>query len=170
MSIYKFKKYEKIFPVLYDNERKRISKILSKKCLVEHIGSTAVCKLGGKGVIDIMISCPKNEITKVKNKLIDMGYEQKYSSEKNRIFLRRETKIKGKQRRFHAHITPLNHIIWKRAISFKNYLAKHPKIARKYAELKKKAIIKCNNDGKVYIKLKSKFIKHHTKKSMKNLD
>lgn len=168
MKIYKFVRYEKIYPVLYKNEKKRIAKVLSKSCLIEHIGSTAVCELPGKGIIDIMISCPKKEIQKIKNKLTKKGYEEKPSSDKGRVFLKKESRIKGKLRRFHVHITSLNHVIWKNAVSFRNYLIKHPKIAKQYAQLKKKAVIRCKNDGYVYMKLKTKFIKHHIKRAIKS--
>jgi len=167
MKVYKFIRYEKIFPRLYNCEKQRIGKVLSKSCLIEHIGSTAVPGLPGKGIIDIMISCPKNNIKKVRDDLKKEGYVEGKSSDKGRIFLKREAKIKGKIRRFHVHIITKNNLIWNNSIRFRNYLIKNSNVSKKYAELKKKATISCNNDGKVYRKLKDKFIKTHLKKAIK---
>ena len=162
MKVYKFRKYEKIFPSLYNNEKKRISRVIPKNSLIEHIGSTAVSGLPGKGIIDIMISCSKNNINKIRDNLEKKGYEKGTSSDKNRVFLKREAKIKGKSRRFHIHITSLHHPIWKNAINFRDYLIKN-------SELKKRAVINCHNDGEVYKKLKNKFIENHLKKAKEQI-
>ena len=167
MKVYKFRKYEKGFANLYNNEKKRISKAIFKNSLIEHIGSTAVQELPGKGIIDIMISCPKKNISKIKANLEKKAYKEGTSSDKNRIFLKREAKIKGRMRRFHVHITSLNNPIWNNAISFRDYLIKNPKVSQKYAELKKKAIVNCNNNGEVYRRLKTNFIEQCIKNANK---
>lgn len=168
MKVYKFRKYEKIFPILYSNEKKRISKAVHENSLIEHVGSTAVPGLHGKGIIDIMISCPKNSISKIKGNLIKKGYREGKSSDKGRVFLKRDARIKGKARRFHIHIVPLNHKLHSKAICFRNYLIKNPKASEEYSELKRKAIMKCGDDGEVYRKLKTKFIKRCIKKASNN--
>lgn len=167
IKVYKFRRYDSIFPQLYHNERKRIGEIITANVLIEHIGSSAVVNLPGKGIIDIMIACPKKEMKKIQDKLEKKGYEVGSSSDKGRIFLKREAKINGKFRRFHIHITSLHHDLWKKAICFRDYLRKNPVISKKYGDLKKKAIIKCNNEGEIYRKLKNKFIEIHTKKALK---
>jgi len=55
---YIFRPYNPIFPELFKNEKERMEKILGDNLQIEHIGSTAVLGLGGKGVIDILISIP----------------------------------------------------------------------------------------------------------------
>ena len=50
---YIFRPYNPIFPELFKNEKERMEKILGDNLKIEHIGSTAVMGLGGKGVIDI---------------------------------------------------------------------------------------------------------------------
>lgn len=165
-EVYKFRKYEPIFSRLYLDEERQISRFLHKKALVEHIGSTAVPKLPGKGIIDIIVACPKMEIVKVKNKLFKIGYQLGESSDKARIFLKKEVKIKRKLRRFHVHIVVLNHRLWKQARVFRDYLIKNPAIARQYAKLKRKAIMKCHDDGEIYRKLKSKFINLKIEKAL----
>lgn len=168
MKVYKFRKYEEVFPRLYNNEKKRLIKVLPKSSLIEHTGSTAVPELHGKGIIDIMISCPKNSMDKVKENLEKKGYCEGNSSDKDRVFLKRDARINGKTRRFHAHIVPLNHRLWKDALNFRDYLIEHPKVSKEYSELKKKAVIACNNRGEVYRRMKNKFIKRCIKKAADN--
>ena len=47
---YVFKPYSKIFPELFQKEKERISPNLKEALAIEHVGSTAVPGLGGKGI------------------------------------------------------------------------------------------------------------------------
>ncbi|HEX4839092.1 MAG TPA: GrpB family protein [Rhabdochlamydiaceae bacterium] len=47
MSKYVFKPYNRIFPELFETEKKRIAAVIKPKTIIEHIGSTAVPNLGG---------------------------------------------------------------------------------------------------------------------------
>ena len=62
MNKYIFKPYHEIFPKLFEQEKLRLSKYLTGEYMIEHIGSTAVPGLGGKGIIDIMISVSKDKM------------------------------------------------------------------------------------------------------------
>jgi len=167
MEVYKFRKYENGYGDLFALEKRKIARKLKLKYDLTHIGSTSVPKLSGKGIIDIMIAANKKDFAKTKKIIQTLGYELGKSSDKNRLFFRRETKIKGRKRRYHLHLTTQNNILWKKAIAFKQYLMDNPKIAKKYELLKKKAIILCNNDGQKYRDLKNDFISKYTNKAMK---
>ncbi len=166
MNPYEFRKYEEIFPALYKNEERRVKKVIPKNSIIEHIGSTAVPGLPGKGIIDLMVSCPKTGFKKIKKALETLGYEEG-SFDENRLFLRRDARAKGVVRRFHVHVISTDNLLWHDALSFRNYLIKNPSIANEYAELKKKAVIDCNNDGKIYRSLKDAFINKHLAKARK---
>ena len=164
MNPYEFRKYDEVFPLLYKNEERRIKKVIPKSSIIEHIGSTAVPRLQGKGIIDLMVSCPKKGIKKIKKSLETLGYEVG-SVDENRLFLRRDAKVKGAVRRFHVHVISSDNSLWSDALNFRDYLIKNPNIANEYAELKKKAVIDCNNDGKIYRALKEVFINKHLAKA-----
>jgi len=166
MEVYKFRKYENSYSNLYLLEKRRIARKLKLKYLIAHIGSTSVPKLSGKGIIDMMIAVRKKEFTKAKKRILILGYEQRNSNDKNRLFFRRETKIKGKERRYHLHLTFINDVNWKEAQAFRQYLIDNPKIANKYELLKKKAILLCKGDGQVYRNLKNDFIRKYTDKAL----
>lgn len=65
MKKYVFKPYKESFPELFDNEKKRIAALLGTDPVIEHIGSTAVPGLGGKGIIDIAIAVKKENLSQV---------------------------------------------------------------------------------------------------------
>src|SRR3989344_2814880 len=65
---YKFEKYNPIYKILFQKEKAKLIKIFPKS-QIEHVGSTSVPDLGGKGIIDIAISAPKNQINNSIKKL-----------------------------------------------------------------------------------------------------
>lgn len=55
---YVFRRYNSKYELLFNKEKAKLKKILPK-AKIEHVGSTAVKGLGGKGIIDISIIVPK---------------------------------------------------------------------------------------------------------------
>ena len=53
MEKYKFRKYDENFSLLYKRELARLKRLLPRHANIEHIGSTAVKGLKGKGLIEI---------------------------------------------------------------------------------------------------------------------
>ncbi len=165
MEKYTFKPYKKNFPKLYQREKVKLKKILTKDTKIEHIGSTAVPKLKGKGIIDIIISINKKNIKKIKDKLQKAGYEFKpKAGDKNRFFFEKDYKHKGKIRRVHLQLTHHNSYVWRRSIAVRDYLRKNPKQSKRYAEIKKKAVKK--GKGKAYRKYKKSFLDKLEKKAL----
>lgn len=75
MKKYTFKPYSKIFPELFLKEKRRIASHIKSILAIEHIGSTSVPNLGGKGIIDIAIAVPKHDMDAVREQLQKLGYE-----------------------------------------------------------------------------------------------
>ncbi len=158
MKKYKFVRYNPTYVKLFRKERGRLKKILQNS-KIEHIGSTAVKGLSGKGIIDVLISVQKKELEKAKNKLINNGYIFKEKGgDKNRVFFEKDYKYAGKKRRVHLQLTSNNSLIWKNAILFRDKLREDYKKAREYEQIKKIAVKKAKGDGKIYRKCKEKFI------------
>ena len=159
MKKYLFRPYNKIFPDLFNKESFRIASHLKSVLKIEHVGSTAVCNLGGKGIIDIAIAVRKEDMEKTSKELQDLGYEFRpsFSTEERFYFvIDLPDEIEGK-RRYHIHLTHLESEDWKGLISFRDYLRSHPKELEEYAELKKQAALEAKEEGSVYRKLKEPF-------------
>ena len=56
MKKYVFKSYNKIFPEIFEKEKEKICDFIEETILIEHVGSTSIPNLGGKGIIDIAIA------------------------------------------------------------------------------------------------------------------
>jgi GrpB-like predicted nucleotidyltransferase (UPF0157 family) len=163
MNKYKFLKYKKEYKKLFEKEKNILMCLIPEPKKIEHVGSTSVPGLGGKGIIDILIIIDRKKMSATMKKLKNRGYEKmNTASSKDRISLK---KIKGIffKKRFHIHLTYPKSKTQKETIKFRNRLLKNEKIRISYINLKKEAVKKSNGNGKTYRKLKEDFIKKHSK-------
>ena len=160
MQKYVFKPYNNNFPDLFNKEKERIAALI-KAIAIEHVGSTAIPNLGGKGIIDIAIAINKKDTNSVLSQLQSLGYEYRpIHSTPDRLFLRIDLPDTEEGiRRYHVHLTYTESNDWKEFIAFRDYLRSHPEEAQKYAEIKKKAATEANHDGEKYRKIKEPIFK-----------
>ena len=156
MSKYAFKPYSSIFPELFNKEKDRIEPHLKKALAIEHIGSTAVCNLGGKGIIDIAIAVNKEDMETTSQQLQSLGYEFRptFSTPDRFYFIIYLPDPEEGNRRYHVHLTYPESSDWKGFISFRDYLRAHPEEVQEYAEMKKRAALEANQEGDLYRKIK----------------
>lgn len=167
MSKYVFKPYNFVFPHLFELEKQRLLKYLSGSIQIEHIGSTAVPGLGGKGIIDIYIVAPKENLDRLSQEVLKSGYEYRprVSSDQH-LFHRIDFPdlIEG-TRRYHMHISYPEAEDFKKAIAFRDYLREHPEDVGKYARAKKKAAQEADQDKDKYMAIKSSAIQEILRKT-----
>lgn len=170
MKKYEFKPYNSKFPKLFEEEKNRLAQFLKGNYLIEHIGSTAVPGLGGKGIIDIMIAVPKKQMKIFSQKAQKAGYIfRPEAGSKDRLFLRTEyPEDFTKKAVYHLHITYPEGNDWKEAIAFRDYLRAHPKDLKRYAEIKIQASKKANEDTEIYMKEKETILKEILSKALEN--
>ena len=167
MNKYVFKPYNPLFPKLFEKEKVKLKNLLGNTVIIEHIGSTAVAGLGGKGIIDMMIGIRRSKISfpEITKKFENAGYEHREQADSpERIFFRidRQEKIE-KKRRYHIHVTYIDSKDWKETLQFRNYLRSNPQIVKEYEKLKIDAIKKSGQDGEIYRSLKQPFIEKYSK-------
>lgn len=106
MEKYKFRPFKKNFSLLYKKEESKLKKILNKSAHIEHIGSSAVNGLGGKGLIDIIIGVSRKAVIPTKRNLEKAGYEfRPNAGDKNRLFFMKDYTTGGKPEEF-TYILP----------------------------------------------------------------
>lgn len=105
--------------------------------LIEHVGSTAVVSLVAKPIIDIVIGFrTTNEVTRGLALLAKSGRSYvKGANQPGMLFM-----ASGPEgsRSFHYHLVVVGTPAWRRLIVFRDYLRRHPGVAREYGELKSK--------------------------------
>ncbi len=159
MNKYVFKEYDPVYKEYFKQEKKYIQTLLGEIAEVEHIGSTAIEGLGGKGIIDILAGISEKDFVCVKKILEDGGYEyREVASVPGRLFFRRDYTDDNNVRRVHVHLVELGSIEWKDPIFFRDYLTAHPQKVSEYSNIKQEAVKKAEGDGIIYKKLKEVFI------------
>lgn len=161
MNKYVFKPWSPLFPGLFDKERERLAPHLRKVLAIEHVGSTAVRDLGGKGIIDIAIAVNKEDMEATSQQLQALGYEFRPAfSTPERFYLIIDLPDPEEgTRRYHVHLTFPESSEWKGLIGFRDYLRTHPEEVREYAELKQQAALESNQEGALYRKIKEPIIR-----------
>ena len=161
---YKFEEYKPEYKERFKKEKERIKRALTE-AKIEHVGSTAVPGLGGKGIIDIAILASKEKLAKYLEKLEDMGYEYKSKPEDDeRKFLQRIHEEDGEERRNHIHLTSDDEE-WKLMLALRDYLRENEEARDKYGEIKREAIEK-NKERQDYRDHKEEFVKKLAKKAL----
>lgn len=155
MKKYAFKPYNPLFPKLFEKEKQRLLPHMPPGTIVEHVGSTAVPGLGGKGIIDIAIATNENIIEPLES----LGYEfRKAWSTPNRLYFRQDLPDPEEGiRRYHLHVMRETTKDWHEMLYFRDFLINNPQEAQKYAEIKKMAAAEVNEDGAKYRELKDPF-------------
>ena len=168
MKKFEFKPYNSHFPDFYQEEKERLTQYLTGNYQIEHIGSSAVVGLGGKGIIDIMVTTTKEEMENVSQQAQRAGYLLRpLAGTKTRIFLRTEYPEDFENKKvYHLHITFFGSPDWKEAIAFRDYLRIHPEDLKRYANIKKRAAEEANEDPEEYTKIKETTVKEIIAKAL----
>lgn len=163
---YSFNKHSKKYKLFFNREKSKL-KPLFPIAKIEHVGSSAVDGLGGKGIIDIVIAVPRIKIPSLIDKLKLNGYDfRPNGGSKERFFFQRIIKYRTR-RRVHLHLIYNNSCEWNSMIAVRDYLRKNKKVAEEYSNLKKKAVIFSKGDGKKYRQFKKQFLINIEKKILK---
>ena len=150
--------YDTQWPTLYEKEKALVRRVLEHRiCALEHVGSTAVPKLGGKN-IDIMAGVKSvDEANQCISPLESIGYKDVTPQPDNTEWyycLGKGPHSVG----YHLHLVKFNSEHWKKHIVFRDFLRKNPQIAQEYFNLKKRLAIKYGTDRLGYTEAKSPFI------------
>lgn len=157
MNKYAFKPYNKLFPKLFDDEKKRIESAIVECLAIEHIGSTAIPGMGGKGLIDLAIAVKQSDIARVSKKLEALGYifRESGSGPERWFFCIDLPDGDENYRRYHVHLTFAGSEEWINLLLFRDYLRSHPNEAAQYAKIK----VESDQDKEIYRQKKAPFVK-----------
>ena len=142
---------------LFVEERKRILTAVRDPIVqVEHIGSTAICGISAKPILDIVVGTPtfETQLPFLKD-LESIGYE--YKGENG--IPGRHYFGKGMPRTVHLNIVRFGGTFWLSHLAFRDHLKQNPEIAREYEQLKLDLTQRFHNDRGAYTKGKETFIR-----------
>jgi GrpB-like predicted nucleotidyltransferase (UPF0157 family) len=163
--------YDPRWPVLFDEERKRLRRVFGPALPIEHIGSTSVPGLAAKPIIDILAGVPS--LPKAKSiyieALLALGYT--YIPEYEtwlpaELFFRKG--IPGPWTH-HLHVMEPSNPRWQDFLLFRDYLRLHPETASAYGSLKKSLALAFGDDIEGFRNAKHEFVTSVTAKARSEL-
>lgn len=141
---------------LFAEEAERLRVAIGEYVLaVEHVGSTAICGLRAKPIIDIAVAVREvADAEKCVMPLEGIGYE--YQGEQGLVG--RHFFGKGEPRTHHLYIVETGSDFWQSHLLFRDYLRQHREVREKYGELKQGLAQKYKEDREAYTEAKAAFI------------
>lgn len=143
---------------LFAEEDERMRKVIGGYVVaIEHIGSTAICGISAKPIIDIAVSLEKiADGERCVKPLEGIGYE--YRGEHG--IAERFYFVKGEPRTLHLHMVLEDSDSWRGHLMFRDYLRENPAAAKEYDDLKLELARVHVNDRDAYLQGKSDFIEN----------
>ena len=154
--------YDPRWPLLFDEEAKRLRAVLDPSLIVglEHFGSTAIPGLSAKPIIDILIavrSLAAAQATFVEAlRKLDYVYWTD-NPKKDRMFFVKGMPPFGSKRSHHVHVTEPHGEMWQRLV-FRDYLRAHPEEVETYERLKTRLAAEYRPDRAAYTDDKSAYV------------
>ena len=128
--------------------------------IVEHIGSTAVPGLPGKGIVDVSVETDPASIPGIVAMLHELGFQDQPGPDPwppTRPMLVGAVLVDGDEFRIHFHVQPTGGDT-RRDIAFRDALRNDPELMRQYAELKTAITRGSSVDGYRYTHSKTTWI------------
>lgn len=123
---------------------------------IEHVGSTAVPGLAAKPVIDLMAGVASLDASRDAIAVLESsGYVYfPYRADVMHWFCKPSPAF----RTHHLHLIPFASVLWRERLAFRDYLRRHPEVAREYASLKRELAARHHFDREAYTESKGPFV------------
>ncbi len=129
MDKYIFREYSPDYPKYFKQEKKRLDAVFDGAAEMQHVGSTAIPGLGGKGIIDIVIGVSDVLFEKAKGMLEQAGYEYREAAScDDRLFFRRKYGYSNEKRFVHIHLLRHGKQTWVEMIGLRDYLSRNQQV------------------------------------------
>ena len=103
---YHFRPYPAQSKNWFRQEKVKLQRLLGSSVSVFHVGSTAIPGMGGKGILDVLITIPRATTRRATRILEKGGYvKKKTTKHPTRIFFAKDLSVKGRAKRMHIHLT-----------------------------------------------------------------
>lgn len=153
---YRIVPYDPAWPRVFDAERALTAAALSLPHeRIEHIGSTAVPRLGAKPIVDVMVGVDSEGAYPAFVALLaPLGYEHRGDTVPGTLYNRKEGPP-----RVNAHLCVFDGEFWREHLLFRDFLRTHPETAREYEALKRRILVELGPDPPAYNAAKEQFIR-----------
>ncbi len=150
--------YDPNWPAMFEREAELIMAAMGDDAVeIEHVGSTSVPGMCAKPIIDLLLAVESfAPVAEYERRLKSLGYHHHpHENDADRLFL-----WKGIPRTHHLHI--VEYATWEhqRHLIFRDYLRRHPSVAREYEKVKRDLTAAFPSNRPAYTRGKTAFIKN----------
>ena len=150
--------YSEEWPRLFEDEAALLHSLMGEEAQhIEHVGSTAICGMPAKPIIDLVVIV--NTLAEASNwipKLEALGYEYRDDTGvPDRLFF---AKGPRSRRTHHLSLTEMSSKFYKEKLLFRDYLRKHRDAFDEYLRLKEQLAVDHPNDREAYTSGKREFV------------
>jgi len=127
----------------------------------EHVGSSAVPGLAGKGTIDLLLPAPAERVQAVADALRDVGFQEQSSPKTfpaSRPMLQGVFRHMGRPHRVHLHIVPASSRDVLELRGFRDALRADGRLRQEYEKLKRDIVARGLTDSVDFTEAKQSFI------------
>jgi GrpB-like predicted nucleotidyltransferase (UPF0157 family) len=129
--------------------------------VAEHVGSSAVPGLAGKGIIDLLLPTPAAEVAEVADALVAAGFQRQTIADAfppSRPMLQGAIRHQGTLYRVHVHVVPAGSVEVASMRGFRDALRSDRAMRRGYIDLKRDIVARGLTDPRAFTHAKSAFI------------
>jgi len=147
--------------VIFGEIARALGGMLPATVRIEHVGSTAVKGLGGKGIIDCLVVTAPGEAGTACAVLRQGGFShnREVHPEDDRWYASGDfVRPSGERLHTHIHITPAGSQCERDVLGFRDYLRQHPEEAREYLRLKHEWSAEAGPEAARYTELKLPYV------------
>lgn len=149
--------YELWHQLFAEEERRLLDAAGEHLVAIEHVGSTSICGLSAKPIIDIAAAVRRiADVEKCRAAIEGIGYQ--YRGEFG--IPGRHYFVRGEPRTHHLHLVELRSDFWRSHLLFRDYLRQHSEVAEEYEKLKRKLAQEYKENRQAYTEGKATFIEN----------
>jgi GrpB-like predicted nucleotidyltransferase (UPF0157 family) len=143
---------------------RRVAELIAKQrpgAVAEHVGSSAVPGLAGKGTVDLLLPTPPEEIPAVTDDLLALGFQRQAVSTAfppTRPMLQGVIRHGDTSFRVHVHVVPADSPEVAALRGFRDALLADPELRREYEQLKRAIVASGTVDSVAFSKAKHAWI------------
>jgi GrpB-like predicted nucleotidyltransferase (UPF0157 family) len=143
---------------------RRVAELIAKQrpgAVAEHVGSSAVPGLAGKGTVDLLLPTPPEEIPAVTGDLLALGFQRQAVSTAfppTRPMLQGVIRHGDTSFRVHVHVVPADSPEVAALRGFRDALLADPELRREYEQLKRAIVNAGTVDSVAFSKAKHAWI------------
>jgi GrpB-like predicted nucleotidyltransferase (UPF0157 family) len=148
-----------LWEIRFLEEKEQLKQLLGGDNLVdiEHIGSTSIPRIAAKPLMGILLIVKDFKVARAWKPLFEKnGYHHREDEPDHLLF----AKGPDHKRTVHLHIAEQGSEYVNLALTFRDYLISHPKVARQYDSLKKSLAAKYPDNREQYRHGKNEFIRN----------